>query len=281
MINAIYPIQIEGSLPGARLITYIQADSAEIPIQDRPLVLICPGGAYAFTSDREAEVLALQFLAMGYHAAVLRYSVAPAVFPTALSELAYSVRLIRRNAKEWHVNPEQVIVLGCSAGGHLAASLGVFWNEDFLADIFGLGASEHRLIRPDGMILCYPVITSGEFAHRDSIRNLLGGQEEELWEKMSLENQVNGDTPPAFIWHTYTDDAVPVENSLLFVSALRRAKVCAEFHMYPCGGHGLSLASRLSQGQWDNSVREECTSWISLAHTWMEHQYIKKPGKPG
>ena len=276
MINTTYSIQTEGSQPDAKLTTYIQDDSQEIPIQDRPLVLICPGGAYAFTSDREAEVLALQFLAMGYHAAVLRYSVVPAIFPTALSELAYSVKMIRRNAAEWHVNPEQIIVLGCSAGGHLAASLGVFWKEDFLAEILGLGASEHRLIRPDGMILCYPVITTGEAADGESVRNLLGGRKEELWEKMSLENQVDGDTPPAFIWHTFTDNDVPVENSLLFVSALRRAGVCAEFHMYSCGGHGLSLANRLTRGQWDNSVQEECASWISLAHTWMEHWYIKK-----
>lgn len=276
MINATYKMELKGSQPYAKLVTYIQEDSAEIGIQDRPLVLVCPGGAYAFTSDREAEVLALQFLAMGYHAAVLRYSVVPSVFPTSLSELAYSVRLIRQNAREWHVNPEQIVVLGCSAGGHLAASLGVFWNEDFLAKLLGLGASEHRLIRPDGMILCYPVITSGEFAHRDSIRNLLGGGKEALWDKMSLEKQVNGDTPPAFIWHTFTDDAVPVENSLLFVSALRRANVPAEFHMYPCGGHGLSLANRLTQGFMGNNIQEECASWISLAHTWMEHQFIGK-----
>ena len=126
------------------------------------------------------------------------------------------------------------------------------------------------------MILCYPVITTGEAADGESVRNLLGGRKEELWEKMSLENQVDGDTPPAFIWHTFTDNDVPVENSLLFVSALRRAGVCAEFHMYSCGGHGLSLANRLTRGQWDNSVQEECASWISLAHTWMEHWYIKK-----
>lgn len=276
MINTAYKIELKGSQPYAKLVTYIQDDSAEIGIQDRPLVLICPGGAYAFTSDREAEALAVQFLAMGYHAAVLRYSVVPSVFPTSLSELAYSVRLIRQNAGEWHVNPEQIIVLGCSAGGHLAASLGVFWNKDFLAELLGLGASEHQLIRPDGMILCYPVITSGEFAHRGSFENLLGERLEELSGQLSLENQVSSDTPPAFIWHTFTDDAVPVENSLLFVSALRRAGVSAEFHMYPCGGHGLSLANRLTQDCMGNHIQEECASWISLAHTWMEHQYIKK-----
>lgn len=274
MINKVYPIQVAGSLEGAGLTTYIQDDYDCIDIHSRPLVLVCPGGGYSFVSDREGEAIALQFLAMGYHAAVLRYSCAPAVYPTALTELAYSVKLIRGNAEEWHVDPDQVIVLGCSAGGHLAASLGVFWNEDFLAEALGLSGEEHRMLRPDGMILCYPVITSGEFAHRGSFECLLGPLEKEMGEKMSLENQVSGDTPPVFLWHTYTDDAVPAENSLLFAGALRRAKVPVEFHLYPCGSHGLSLASRLTSPAGGNSIQPECASWISLAHTWIESRYI-------
>lgn len=273
MKKEIYPLRLEGSMPYAELTVFIQDYYEEIAIETRPLVLVCPGGAYAYTSEREADPLAMQFLAQGYHAAVLRYSCAPAVYPAALTELAYSVALIRRNAREWHVNPEQVVVLGCSAGGHLAASMGVFWKEEFLARALGLKAEEQRLLRPDGMILCYPVITSGEFAHRGSIQNLLGEREAELSPQMSLENQVDGDTPPAFIWHTYTDNAVPVENSLFFVGALRRAGVPVEFHMYPCGSHGLSLADRLTQNRAGNAVQPECTSWIGLVHTWMEHWY--------
>jgi len=288
MINKEYPIQVEGSLPYAKLTVYIQNYYEEIAVDTRPLVLVCPGGAYAYTSPREGEALAMQFLAMGYHAAVLEYSCAPAVYPTALTELASSILLIRRNAGEWRVDPGKVIVLGCSAGGHLAASMGVFWEEKFLAEALGLGGQERRLaqelgigeeeqrlLRPDGMILCYPVITSGEFAHRGSITNLLGGREAELSGKMSLECQVGKNTPPAFIWHTYTDNAVPVENSLLFVSALRKAGVPTEFHMYPCGGHGLSLANRLTNHACGNAVQEECTSWVSLVHTWLESRYVK------
>ena len=283
MINKTYPIQMEGSLPDARLIVYIQDHYEEIAISSRPLVLICPGGAYTHTSNREAEAVAMQFLAMGYHAAVLRYSCSPATFPTSLTELAHSVRLIRRNAEQWHVNPNGIIVLGCSAGGHLAASLGVFWNHGFLAQALGIEEGDLRSLRPDGMILCYPVITSGEFAHRGSFQFLIGDQEEALskkfstpiWDFLSLENHVSADTPPVFIWHTYTDGSVPVENSLLFVSALRRAGVPAEFHMYPCGEHGLSLANRLTQNAGGNAVQEECVSWISLVHTWMEHRYVK------
>ncbi len=273
MRKEVYPIRMEGSMPYAELTVYLHEHYQEIAVETRPLVLVCPGGAYAYTSEREADPLAAQFLAMGYHAAVLRYSCAPAVYPTALTELAYSLELIRRNGEDWYVNPEQIIVLGCSAGGHLAASMGVFWKEEFLAGALGIRKEEQKLIRPDGMILCYPVITSGECAHRGSFQNLLGARQEELSAKMSLENQVDKDTPPAFIWHTYEDGAVPAENSLLFVTALRRAGVPAEFHMYPKGSHGLALANRLTQNQDGNAAQPECTSWVGLAHTWIEHWY--------
>lgn len=277
MINETFPIQVEGSLPDTRLITYIQDYYQEINIRTRPLILICPGGAYAYTSPREAEAFAMQFLAMGCHAAVLKYSCAPAVYPTALTELASSIALIRRNAEKWRV--DHVIVLGCSAGGHLAASMGVFWDEDFLAEAVGIKGSDHSLLRPDGMILCYPVITSGEFAHRGSMDNLLGPDrcKDEKWlEKMSLEKHVSSKTPQSFIWHTFTDGAVPVENSLMFVSALRKAGVNTEFHMYPVGGHGLGLANRLTQNAGETALQEECTTWIPLVRTWIESQFVEK-----
>ena len=265
MIHETIRLSMEGSMSYARLITYIQEDYEEIPIADRPLVVICPGGAYQFTSDREGEPLAMQFLAMGYHAAVLKYSCAPAVFPTALMELAYSIRLIRQHAQEWHVNPNQVIVLGCSAGGHLAASLGVFWDKAFLAEALEVGETDRTVYRPDGMILCYPVITSGEFAHRGSFDNLLGG--------CAGGHLIEHLLRRTFLWHTFTDTAVPVENSLLFISALHRAGVSAEFHMYPRGVHGLSLANRLSLDQAETALQEECASWISLVHTWIEGRF--------
>lgn len=271
MMYTVYPIQVEGSLPDARLITYIQDASESMAIDTRPLVIVCPGGGYAYTSDRESEPVALQFLAMGYHAAILRYSCAPARYPTALMELATSIAMIRRNAREWHVDADRIVVQGCSAGGHLAASLGMFWDEDFLAEGIGLTAADHELLKPNGMILCYPVITSGEFAHRGSFENLLGEREAELGAKMSLENQVSGKTPRAFIWGTFADQSVPMENSLLLVSALRRANIPVEYHLYPRGGHGLALASRLTETSDGRHIQEECTTWVSLAGTWLEH----------
>lgn len=273
MLHNTYPIRVEGSLPDAKLVTYIQEYSPAMKMNIRPLILICPGGGYGRTSDREAESMALQFLAMGYHAAVLRYSCAPAQYPTALLELAASMKLLREHAKEWNIAEDKIVVQGCSAGGHLAACLGMFWKEDFIAQ--ALEISDKKVLCPKGMILCYPVVTSGEYAHRGSFENLLG-KRTELLEKMSLEKQVNENTPKAFIWHTFEDGSVPVENSLLLVSAMRRANIPTEFHMYPRGSHGLALATKLTETSDGRNVQEECAGWIGLAHTWLEKLFEEK-----
>lgn len=157
--------------PAAELKGYIIANSAEIEA-DRlhPAVIICPGGAYRLTTDREAEPIALKLVAEGCQAFVLRYSVNPVCYPVALHQLAKSVAYIRANAAHWNIDTNRIIVAGFSAGGHLAASLGVFWNSEALS----LSGFSSEKIRPNGLLLGYPVITAGKFANRESIDNLLG-----------------------------------------------------------------------------------------------------------
>ncbi len=274
MLHETFELREEGSRADARLEIYIQEYSQSVAIQERPMVLLCPGGGYGYTSDREAEPIALQFLSMGYHAAVLRYSCAPARYPTALLELARSVLLIREHAVQWHVDTDRLVIQGCSAGGHLAACYAMFWNRQWLREKAGVADRDpdHRLLRPNGLLLCYPVITSGEFAHRGSFENLTGdlSDRERLLQELSLEYQVNADVPPVFIWHTFEDQAVPVENALLMVSALRREGISTEFHMYSQGGHGLALATALTQTSDGRCVQPHCAGWIDLAHTWLE-----------
>ena len=219
------------------------------------------------TSDREAEPMAMQFLAMGYHVAILRYSVAPARYPTALYQLAESVLWLKRYADRNHIDPDRIILQGCSAGGHLAASYGVAWQEPFLAKAV---AARPEQLRVAGLLLCYPVITSGEKAHRESFENLLGDRYGELREELSLERRVTAQTPPTFLWHTAVDDTVPVENSLYFFEALLANGVSAELHIYPVGGHGLSLANEETCRSNGIGVQKECQSWIRLAETWLE-----------
>ena len=174
MVYEEFSINEKGSQVGAKLTVYIQQYSDSLHIKERPLVLICPGGAYAYTSDREAEPIALSFLAKGFHAAILRYSCAPAVFPTALMALGKSILIIREHAQEWHVKGDSIVLQGSSAGGHLVASFACMWMSDFLAEGMGITYADRIKRRPNGLMLCYPVITSGTHAHEESIKNLLG-----------------------------------------------------------------------------------------------------------
>lgn len=268
MRNEQIKIQVEGSGKDVCLETYILGDVMDgARNRKTPLVLICPGGGYAMTSNREAEPIALQFNSMRYQAAVLRYSCAPAVYPTALCEVAQSVKLIREHAEDWNVDAEKIIVMGFSAGGHLAASYGVFWNESWLTEKM---QCDKQLLKPNGLVLCYPVISSKEeIAHQDSIKNLLGESYPEMKEQVSLEDKVGKHTPKTFLWHTFTDPVVPFWNSFRFAEALGKAGVPMEYHLYPQGGHGLSLANEQTANEEGKGVEKVCQSWVPLLRSWM------------
>ncbi|MEG1458647.1 MAG: alpha/beta hydrolase [Acetivibrio sp.] len=254
----------------ARLETYFLDNFPEVDrTRIRPVVLLCPGGAYEFTSDREAEAVAVQFMARGFHACILRYSVAPAIYPQALLELTAAVSYLRQNHREYFLDPNKIIVAGFSAGGHLAATLGVYWQEKWLEELTGEDRDQYR---PNALLLCYPVITSGEYTHVGSMRNLMGkAPSKELKEKLSLEKHVTFAVPPVFMWHTWDDDCVPVENSLLFANALRKAGVSLELHLFPHGCHGLSLANEETKNTNNGlGVEKNCQIWMELAGAWMK-----------
>lgn len=275
MIHKKIEIKARGMEAVGNLYTYFLDSSIEMrPNEKRPVILMCPGGGYEMTSDREAEPMAMQFLTMGYHVAILRYSVCPVRYPAALLQVAESVLYLKEYADEYHIDPEKIVVQGCSAGGHLAANYGIAWNSPFLTKLMGMENDPEQLCVA-GLLLCYPVITSGEKAHEESFRNLLGEQYEEKKEELSLENQVTPDTPPTFLWHTATDETVPVENSLYFFQACLQQGVSAELHIYPVGGHGLSLANEETCRANGIGVQKECQSWIGLAQTWLEEILIK------
>lgn len=268
MLHQEIPIQVQGCDETASLISFIPSNSPEIE-QDRrrPAVIICPGGGYHFLSDREAEPIAIRLNALGLNAFILRYSVAPARYPIPQQQLAIAVHTVRSRSEFFLTDPDSIFVAGFSAGGHLAASLGILWQDT--ACFSGLGFSPEQ-IRPKGMILSYPVITSGEHAHRNSFLCLLGEKHNLLRDELSLEKRVDRDTVPAFIWHTYEDELVPVENSLLLAAAMRRHGVPIELHIYPFGRHGLSLSSDQVYGpDAVSSIRPECQTWIDMAARWV------------
>jgi acetyl esterase/lipase len=239
----------------------------------RPAVIVCPGGGYRYTSPREAEPIALKFNAAGYHAFVLDYSVAPRRHPQPLLDAARAIRLVRERSAAWKVVADKVAVCGFSAGAHVAASLGTLWGASPVAAAPGSRNAPEASARPDALILCYPVISSGEFAHRGSFENLLGPDAtgEEL-AAMSLELRVDERTPPTLLWHTYDDPSVPLENSLLFARALREKGVPFELHVYPHGPHGLSLATKETDSGTMGSYPHVAT-WMGLCVEWLEGQW--------
>ena len=187
---------IDGSR--AELVGYVIDNSPEMdPDRRRPAILIIPGGGYAIGSDRESEPVALQFLAAGYQAFVQKYSCVPSRYPVALLEMAEAMSMIRGHADEWHVDAGRVAAIGFSAGGHLAANLTTVSSDAELRD----AGYDPAAVRPDALLLCYPVITSGRFAHRGSFDNLLGDGKDDasLLELLSIEKHVDATMPPVFI----------------------------------------------------------------------------------
>ncbi len=237
----------------------------------RPLVVVCPGGGYGHHSVREGEQIALKMLDFGYNALVLHYSLLPNNYPCALYEVAYAVDYARKHANEWDVDPNKIIVAGFSAGGHIAASLGTMYNDKELADFVKIQlGSTPEAIKPNGMLLGYPVITSGEFRHVRSFENLLGDRHDELLASMSLETRVTPDTPKAFIWHTFGDNSVPLENSLLFAGALRKEGIPFELHVFPSGNHGLGLGTKETDTKDGTHCQPEVYVWTDMFKTWVE-----------
>lgn len=256
-------VRIEENGCEAILNAYLIDQGHKATPEKRRAVLILPGGGYHFVSAREGEPIALKFLAAGMNCFILWYSVAPdAVFPTALRQAARAMTVIRGRADEFGIDPAHVAVMGFSAGGHLAASLGVLWNDP-CADI----GAPARETRPDALALSYPVITSGVLAHRGSFDHLLGDTRGDggALDFVSLEKRVHPDVPPTFLWHTGEDAVVPVENSLLFAAALRENKVPFEMHIFPNGGHGLALADEET-----GSVQKRCQAWVPLCIEWLK-----------
>lgn len=232
----------------------------------RQAVVICPGGGYSVLAyDWEGTDIAKWLNSHGIAAIVLKYrlpSAASQVDPheAPLMDAQRAMRLVRQHANEWNIDPAQIGVMGFSAGGHLASTLGTHYDS---GSANSQDPVERHSSRPDFMILGYPVISLAEHvAHIGSRNNLLGkSPSDELVERFSNELQVTEDTPPTFIFHSQDDTGVPVQHSLLFYQALLQAKVPVEMHLYPEGGHGYSLGVN-AEGTF--------TQWPATCIQWLE-----------
>ena len=227
-------------------------------------VIVCPGGGYSRLSEAEGRPVAEWLNGIGVAAFVLKYRLGPRYqHPAPLQDAARAIRTVRARAAEWGLDPERIGILGFSAGGHVASTIATHFDAG-RAD--ATDPIERVSSRPNVAILIYPVITMREKTHAGSKKNLLGDDPKpELVALLSNEEQVTKETPPTFLVHTSNDAAVPVENSLMFAAALRRAGVPFEFHLYERGPHGFALGTR---GGVTNPVLAtwpaHCAYWLRL-----------------
>ncbi|MBT2293134.1 alpha/beta hydrolase fold domain-containing protein, partial [Paenibacillus albidus] len=227
------------------LTAYLLDSSSEMPnVNLRPAVLIFPGGGYQICSGREAEPIAMAYLAEGYHAFILRYSTKQrSEFPRPLHDAEEALERIRNASSEWRVDRDKIAVCGFSAGGHLAAALGTMGR-----------------VRPSALILGYPCIL-------ESMSRIFP------FSVPGVDQHVDAATPPSFIFHTVADALVPVENALAFANALDRAKVPFEMHIFQNGTHGLSLSKPLTSGGLMKLVDQNAAKWFDLSVSWLKNVF--------
>jgi acetyl esterase/lipase len=229
-------------------------------------VIVCPGGGYGFLAlGHEGQEIAEWLNQHGIAAFVLRYRIAPRYrHPAPMQDVQRAIRLVRSRAADWNIDPHRIGVWGFSAGGHLAATAAVHFDQ---GNPQSPDPVERVSCRPDFCILAYPVISFTEpFTHKGSRNNLLGpNPDPKLVDYLSLEKHVTAQTPPAFLFHTTEDKGVPPENSIAFYLALRKAGVPAELHIYEKGPHGVGLAKK------DPILRtwsDRLADWLRV-HNWI------------
>jgi acetyl esterase/lipase len=230
-------------------------------------MVVCPGGAYAHLSPTEGNDYALWLNQHGLTCFVLKSRLGPDGYhyPAEFQDVTRALRWVRAHADDYKLDPKRIGIIGSSAGGHLASMLLTHFDS---GDTNSGDAVERQSSRPDLGILCYPVITMGESTHGGSKTNLLGkNPSPELVTELSSELQVKTNTPPCFIWCTFEDKTVPMENSLMFAAALRKNHVPFDLHIYEKGRHGLALADKPPFAH-PHPWAADCLFWLK-AHGWV------------
>jgi acetyl esterase/lipase len=239
-------------------------------------VVICPGGGYGFlATEHEGEDVARWLNTLGVTAVVLKYRLGPQYHhPAMLEDAQRAIRTVRARAREWHLDPGRVAVLGFSAGGHLASTVATHFDTGRPDASDPL---DRPSCRPDLAILIYPVVAlATPYGHSGSLKNLLGEKPaQELIESLSNERQVTPDTPPTFLAHTNEDKGVPAENSLLFAMALRRSGVPVELHLFEKGPHGLGMGTGWASRK--IPPNEAFQAWTRLCATWLQERHFLTP----
>lgn len=249
---------------------YLPEPHKEIAIKSRRAIIVFPGGGYRFCSGRESDPVARKFLGEGFSVFVLYYSLCEkAREPRQLIDASMAVEHVRKNAEEYGVDPDKIFVCGFSAGGHLAASIGTLWHTDYAKTSPDM---PYGINRPNGMILCYPVINTVKYLENSNEKGKIeyGDPDTDVGALTSqLDLQVkSGLTPPAYIWTTFEDTLVPPENSIHFALAMQKEKIPYELHVYKHGWHGLSLCTPEVDRSGKAQLFADVATWADEAAAW-------------
>ncbi|NLG12835.1 MAG: alpha/beta hydrolase [Lentisphaerae bacterium] len=216
----------------------------------RPAILVIPGGGYRNVCEStEGYAIARRFNELGFHAAVLHYRVFPHHFPEPQQDAFRAIKILRGNAREWKIIPNQIATCGFSAGGHLSASTGTLQDENI--DATDKDRYDDIDQYPDAIMMAYPVISLEAWSHGGSGHSLLGDEFDAKHKQYSLENRVSDKTPPTFLWATLQDKLVSYKNSVVFAQAMAEHNRPCELHIFPFGAHGMLLGiNTFDVGQW-------------------------------
>ncbi|WP_225418503.1 alpha/beta hydrolase [Loigolactobacillus iwatensis] len=247
---------------------YCRQQFTDFPDQRQwPIVLIFPGGGFAGISEREEELAALPFLAKGYQAIVVRYNLLAAgpFYPNAATIGLTTINYVRKNAAALHADPNKIITVGFSAGGHLVSVMNALGNNQKFLEAHNF---KEQPIQPAAQILSYPVIDLTMGFPEDLAVAKQISSDQHLWHAQKL---VTAQTPPTFIWHTATDELVPVANTAAYITALIEHKVPFESHIYAQGVHGLAFSNvATSRYTHPEDVEPQAAGWFPLALNWLK-----------
>ncbi|MHB8129240.1 MAG: alpha/beta hydrolase [Mobilitalea sp.] len=278
-------IHMQDGVSNATLTAYIQDSPTEVFPESRPAIIICPGGAYIGITEKETEPVAIRFLAAGYQAFVLRYSIGAelARFPAPFIDAAKAVMIVRENARRWCVNPDKICLCGFSTGGQVAAILAATWQEDYLANAL---KADNQLFKPNALLLGYPLLDMYQFNLKNldkspEMNNLLEmiystaygslNPSKQLMEEWNCKNRITSYMSPTYLWRTAEDAFVDVQDSLDFIRALSVNNIPYEFHFFEKGAHGLSLGDQtVGYSEADMRKHGNVHKWVELGLNWLK-----------
>lgn len=260
------------------LVTYLHEDYDEVfsrfQPKSRPAIIVLPGGAYGFLSEREGEPVALTFLKEGFQTFVLNYSVGDfSVFPNPLDDISKAIWEVRRRAKEWHIDPDAIIPMGFSAGAGVAALAATQWNTPGLAERLGIPEGGNK---PNGAVLGYgaarnSTITDDPEAYQPPF---LGKIAKDRTPQLEFPDYVGPHTPPLFIWCTRYDKYVPLANKLMMAQAMQDFDLPYELHIFQHGQHGMSVSNQLSAYGDPEHQNPSVAQWVPLCVSWLQQQFL-------